>query len=58
LAVIVRVSVAVMEYHDQSNLRRRGLIWFILPYLCLLSKEVRTGIQIGEEPEAGMMNRS
>jgi hypothetical protein len=30
-------------------LEREGFIWFILPYRCSSSKEVRTGTQTGQE---------
>ena len=42
-----------MKHHDQSNLGRKGFIWFTFPNYCLLLWEVRAGTQTGQEPEAG-----
>lgn len=46
----VRVTIAVMKPHDQSNLGKKGFIQLTLPHCCLSLKEVRTGIQTGQKP--------
>ena len=51
--VSVRVPIAVMKDHDQSNLRRKGFIWLTLPHHCSSLKEVRTGAQICRNLETG-----
>ena len=47
MPVLVRVTIAVLKHHDQSNfnLGREGFIWLILPYHCS-SKEVGVGTHI------------
>jgi hypothetical protein len=47
--VLVRVSIVVIKYHDQSNPGRKGFIWLILHHHCSLLKEVKTGIQIEQD---------
>jgi hypothetical protein len=47
--VLVRVIIAVMKYHDQSNFGRKEFIQLIFPYHCSSSEEVRTGTQTGQE---------
>lgn len=49
-SVLVTVSIAVMRFHDQSNMERRGLIWLALPNHCLSLKKVRTATQTRHEP--------
>ena len=39
--------------HELSNLGRKGFIWLTLAQHCSSLKEVRTGTQTGQEPEAG-----
>lgn len=46
LAGLVRVSVAMMKSHDQSNLGRKEFLWLTLPQHSLPLKEVRTAIQM------------
>ena len=41
--VLLRVIIAVMKLHNQSNLGRKGFIWFMLPHHCSSLEEVRTG---------------
>jgi hypothetical protein len=48
--VYVRVTIAVIIHHDQSNLGKRGFIWLTLPHHCSSSTEVRKGTQTGQEP--------
>jgi hypothetical protein len=50
--VLVRVTVAVLKHHDQSNLGRKGFIRLMPPHHSSSSEEVRTGIQAGQEPRA------
>jgi hypothetical protein len=47
--VLLRVIIAVMKYHDQSNLGMKEFIQLILPYHCSSSEEVRTGTQTEQE---------
>jgi hypothetical protein len=47
--VLVRVTVAVMKHHGQSNLWRKGLVWFMLHHHCSSSNEATTGTQTGQE---------
>ena len=48
----LRVFTAVTKHRDKnSELRRKGFILLILPYCCSSSKEVKTRIQRGLEPE-------
>lgn len=30
--ILVKVTIAAMKHHDKSNLGKKGLIQFILPY--------------------------
>ena len=46
----LKVFTAVMKYHDQSNVVRKGFIWLMFPHLCSSLWEVRTGTQTGQEP--------
>jgi hypothetical protein len=41
--VLVSVTIALMEHHNQKSKRRKGFIWLTLPQHCSSSKEVRTG---------------
>jgi hypothetical protein len=50
--VLVRVDISVIKHHEQSNLGKKGFIWFPLPH-CSPSLEVRTGTQTGQDLEAG-----
>ena len=50
---LVRVTVAVLKRHEESNLERRGFIWLTLPHLCSSSKEVRQEFTQGRDLEAG-----
>lgn len=50
MGVLVRVTIAVFKYHDQSKLGRRGFIQLILPHHSSSSKEVKTGTQSRQEP--------
>jgi hypothetical protein len=52
VVVLVRVSVAVMKHHDQSNLGRKGFILLTLPHHSPLLKEAKAGTQ-GMKLEAG-----
>lgn len=52
MGVFMRVSIAVMKHHDQSNCGRNEFVWLILPYHCSISKEVRTRIQMEEGADA------
>jgi hypothetical protein len=47
---LVRLSIAVMKHHGQSNLDKTGFIWIMLPHCCSSLKEVRTGTQTLQEP--------
>jgi len=49
MCVLLRVTIAVIKHHDQSNLGRKGSIWLTLPYHCSSMKEIRTGTQTGQE---------
>jgi hypothetical protein len=49
-SVLLRVTIAVMKFYDQIKLRRKGFIWLTLPCHCLSLKEIRTGLQTGQEP--------
>lgn len=42
-AVLLRVSVSVVKYHDQNKLGRKGLIWLTYPHCWLSLWELRTG---------------
>ena len=46
-SILVRVTIAVMKHHDPS---RKGFIWVTLPNFCSSLKEVRTRIQIRQNP--------
>ena len=42
--VLVRVSVAVMKFYDQSNVKRKGFIWFAQPdHISSLRMEHKAG---------------
>jgi hypothetical protein len=55
--ILDTISNNMMKNHDQSNLRREGFIWLILPYHSQLQKEVRTGTQAGEAWRQELMQR-
>lgn len=40
----------MIKHHYQSNLGRKGFIWFTLPQYCSSSKEIRTGTQRWQGP--------
>jgi hypothetical protein len=44
-----------MKHHDKIKLGRKRFIQLTLPYQGSSSKEVRTGIQTGQEPDAEAM---
>jgi hypothetical protein len=46
----LRVTIAAMKHYDQRNVGRKGFIQLILPRCCLSSKEIRAGIQTGQDP--------
>jgi hypothetical protein len=46
----LRVSIAVVKHHDESNLERKGFIQLTLPYHCSSLKEFRTGTHTGQDP--------
>ena len=49
--VLVRVSIAMMEHHDQiAAWERKGFIWLTFLHCCSSLKEVRTRTQTGQEP--------
>lgn len=48
--VKVTITIAMVEQHDQSNMRKR-LMWLTLLHHNSFSEEVRTGIQVGQEHE-------
>ena len=48
-SVLVKVTIAVMKYHDQSKLGRKGFVWFALPHQCSSLTEVRAGTHTGRE---------
>jgi hypothetical protein len=48
---LVKVTIAMMEYHDLSNLKRKEFIIPTLPYHPSPSKEVSTMTQTGQEPQ-------
>jgi hypothetical protein len=50
IVVLVRVTVAGVNHHGQSNLERKGFIQRIVQYHHSSSKEARTGIQTGKDP--------
>ena len=50
----LRVSIAVIKHHGQSNLGKKMFPWFMLPYHCSSLKEVRTGTKWGRNLEAGV----
>jgi hypothetical protein len=42
-----------VKHHDQSKVRRgNSLFWLTLPHHCSSLKEVRTGVQAGQNLEA------
>lgn len=43
-----RERIALMEHHDQNNLRREGFVSFMLPHLCSSWKEIRTDTETGQ----------
>lgn len=48
LAVYLRIIIAVMRHHDQSNLGKEEFIWPICPYHSSShTQKVRTGTQAG-----------
>jgi hypothetical protein len=51
--VLVRFIIALMKHHGQSRLGMKGFVWLMLLRHCLLSTEVKTGTQTGQEPGAG-----
>jgi len=53
LTVLVRITIAVMKHHDQSNLRRKGLTGLTLPHCSPSLKEIRTRTQTGQKEEVG-----
>ena len=52
-SILVRVTNAVKEHHDQSNPGSKGFIQRTLPHHCLPLQEVRAGLKQGSDPEAG-----
>lgn len=48
--VLVRVTIAEMKHHDQSNLGRKWVYLACTSYHCSSRKEYRAETQIGEEP--------
>lgn len=48
-----RVITAVIKHYSQSNLRRKGFVWLLLPYHSLLLKEVNTRTHAVQVLEAG-----
>ena len=49
--VLVRVTIAVIKHHDQSNLGGKGFNWLLmLPNHSSLPKEDRTRTQTGRKP--------
>jgi hypothetical protein len=53
VSVSVRISIALRKYHDQRDLKRKGLIRFILPHHSLSSKKTRKETQVHKDLEAG-----
>ena len=51
MCILVKVTIAVIKDHNQSNLGRKVFMWltFIFTSLVLI-REVRTGTQTGQEP--------
>lgn len=47
--VLIRVSIVVMKYHDQSNIGLKDLIGLSFLIIFLSLKEVRAGTQIRQE---------
>ena len=46
----LRVFIAMMKHHDKKQVGKKGFMLLILLYHCSRLKEVRTGIQIRQEP--------
>jgi hypothetical protein len=46
ILISIKIIIAVMKHHDQSNSGRKGFI----PYYCLSLKKIGTGTQIDQEP--------
>jgi hypothetical protein len=51
-AVLVRVSIPAQTSRPRCKLGRKGFIQLTLPHCCSSPKEVRTGIQAGQEAGA------
>lgn len=47
---LVRITIAMLEHHDQRDLWRKGFSWLKLPHYSSSLKEVRTGTQTGQDP--------
>lgn len=54
--VLVRITIAMMKNHDQSNMERKGFICLTFPHLSSSLKEVRTRIQTGHQPGGRSLN--
>ena len=48
--VLVRVTIAAMNHHDQKYLGEEKIFFFTLPQDCSSPQEVRRGTQVGQEP--------
>ena len=51
--VSVRLTIALMNRHDQSNWEKTGFIWLRLSYPYSSLKEVMIGLKQGRNLEAG-----
>jgi hypothetical protein len=40
----------MMKHHDQKQQEEEIIIWHMLPHHCSPLKEIKTGIQTGQEP--------
>lgn len=56
-AVFVRVSIAMLAHHGQSNWGLKEFIWLTFLYHCSSWKEISTGTHRGQEP-GELMQRS